>query len=213
MVNINIKIQFPNVIYVEISKSAHYKLLDLQRKIVSTISSIILREWKFKSPARNFSWRYLFLDVRRQKQLTKTHLTLNNFTFIHEFLKKQFWRPLLYFIEKKQALMASSLNSTPSGSKGATPTSNSLNRSSLGGNFQFQGNSYILHWNFDWKKCFVEFFLEWNEWKNPQFNFSSQILSIERNFFKWDGKETKISHLLFNRIWKNYFEIPAFLPI
>jgi len=28
--------------------------------------------------------------------------------------------------------MASSLNSTPSGSKGATPTSNSLNRSSLG---------------------------------------------------------------------------------
>ena len=62
-------------------------------------------------------------------------------------------------------------------------------------------NSYFLHWNFDWKSCFVVFFLEWNEWKNP-FNFSSQNLSIERNFFKWDGKETKILHLLFHRIWK-----------
>ena len=145
---------------------------------------------KFHQLTRSFPWCNV---LRRQKQLTKTHLTLNNFTFIHEFLKKQFWRPLLYFIEKKQALMASSLNSTPSGSKGATPTSNSLNRSSLGGNFQFQGNSYILHWNFDWKKCFVEFFLEWNEWKNPQFNFSSQNLStIECNFFKWNGKVSKI---------------------
>ena len=66
------------------------------------------------------------------------------------------------------------------------------------------GNSYFLHWNFDWKSCFVVFFLEWNEWKNPQFNFSSQNLSIERNFFKWDGKETKILHLLFHRIWKNF---------
>ena len=36
-------------------------------------------------------------------------------------------------------------------------------------------NSYFLHWNFDWKSCFVVFFLEWNEWKNPQFNFSSQL--------------------------------------
>ena len=48
------------------------------------------------------------------------------------------------------------------------------------------------------------FFFEWNEWKNPQFNFASQNLSIERNFFKWDGKETKILHLLFHRIWKKY---------
>ena len=63
-------------------------------------------------------------------------------------------------------------------------------------------NSYFLHWNFDWKSCFVVFFLEWNEWNNLQFNFSSQNLSIERNFFKWDGKETKILHLLFHRIWK-----------
>ena len=39
--------------------------------------------------------------------------------------------------------------------------------------------------------------------KNPQFNFSCQNLSLERNFFKWDGKETKILHLLFHRIWKN----------
>ena len=67
-------------------------------------------------------------------------------------------------------------------------------------------NSYFLHWNFDWKSCFVVFFHEWNEWKNPQINFSSQDLSIERNFLKWDDeKGTKISHLLFHRIWKNTF--------
>ena len=65
-------------------------------------------------------------------------------------------------------------------------------------------NSYFLQWYFDWKSCFVVFFLEWNEWKSPQFNFSSKNLSIELNFFKWDGKETKILHLLlFHRIWKN----------
>ena len=56
--------------------------------------------------------------------------------------------------------------------------------------------------NFDEKSCFVVFFHEWNEWKNPQFNFLSQNLSLERNFFKWDGKVTKIWHLLFHRIWK-----------
>ena len=66
-------------------------------------------------------------------------------------------------------------------------------------------NSYFLYWNFDWKSCFVVFFLEWNEWKNPQFNFLSQNLSIERNFFKWDGKETKLLHLLFHRIWKKSY--------
>ena len=65
--------------------------------------------------------------------------------------------------------------------------------------------NYILYWNFDEKSCFVVFFHEWNEWKNPQFNFSSQYLSIERNFFKWDGKVTKIWHLLFHRIWKSRF--------
>ena len=47
------------------------------------------------------------------------------------------------------------------------------------------------------------FFFEWNEWKNPQFNFSSQNISIECNCFKWDGKETKILHPLFHGIWKN----------
>ena len=41
------------------------------------------------------------------------------------------------------------------------------------------------------------------EWKNPQFNFSSQNISIECKFFKWDGKES-ISHLLFHRIWKKF---------
>ena len=65
--------------------------------------------------------------------------------------------------------------------------------------------SYFLHWNFDKKSCFVVFFHEWNEWKNPQFNFSSQNLSLERNFFKWDGKVTKIWRLLFHRIWKKMF--------
>ena len=54
------------------------------------------------------------------------------------------------------------------------------------------GISYILYWNFDEKSCFVVFVQEWNEWKNPHFNFSSQNLSIERNFFKWDGKISKI---------------------
>ena len=68
-------------------------------------------------------------------------------------------------------------------------------------------NSYFLHWNFDWKSCFVVFFLKWNEWKNPQSNFSCQNLRIERNFFKWDGIESKILHLLFHRIWKNIFTI------
>ena len=45
-------------------------------------------------------------------------------------------------------------------------------------------NNYLLYWNFDWKSCFLVFFLEWNEWKNPRYNFSSQDLSIEHNFFK-----------------------------
>ena len=47
---------------------------------------------------------------------------------------------------------------------------------------KFLNNSYFLHWNFDSKSCFVVFFLLWNKWKNPQFNFSSQNLSIECNF-------------------------------
>ena len=58
------------------------------------------------------------------------------------------------------------------------------------------------------------FFLEW---KNPQFNFSSQNLGIEHNFYKWDGKETKILHLLFHWIWKKqlftHFEILPKKPI
>ena len=56
--------------------------------------------------------------------------------------------------------------------------------------------SYYLLWFFDRKSCFVMFFLEWNEWKNSQFNFSCQNLSLERNFFIWDGKITKILQLL-----------------
>ena len=68
-------------------------------------------------------------------------------------------------------------------------------------------NSYFQHWYFDWKCCSVVFFLEWNKLRNPQFNFSSQNLCIKCNFFKWEGKETKILHLLFHRIWKNIFSV------
>ena len=57
--------------------------------------------------------------------------------------------------------------------------------------FIMWNNSYFLHWNFYWKSCFVVFFLEWNKWKNPQFNFSSKNFSIEPNFFKWDGKKPR----------------------
>ena len=68
-------------------------------------------------------------------------------------------------------------------------------------------NSFFLYWNFDKNCYFVVFFQELNECKNLQFNFSSQNFSLERNFFKWDGKVTKIWHLLFHRIWKNnYFK-------
>ena len=69
--------------------------------------------------------------------------------------------------------------------------------------YQKWWNSYFLHWNFDKKSCFAVFFLEWNEWKISQFNFWSQNLSTELNFFKWDGKVIKIWHLLFHSIWKN----------
>ena len=48
------------------------------------------------------------------------------------------------------------------------------------------------------------FFLKWNEWKNPQFNFSGQNLSIECNFSKFYGKVGVISWFLFHLIWKNY---------
>ena len=45
------------------------------------------------------------------------------------------------------------------------------------GSVSWPKNSYLLHWNFDWKSCFVVFSHEWNEWENPQFNFFSQDLS------------------------------------
>ena len=35
-------------------------------------------------------------------------------------------------------------------------------------------------------------------------HFSSQNLSLERNFFKWDGKVTKILYLLFHRTFRNW---------
>ena len=58
---------------------------------------------------------------------------------------------------------------------------------------------------FEKKSCFVGFFYEKRTInKNQQFNFLSQNLSLESNYFKWDGKETKIymRRLLFHRIWR-----------
>ena len=40
--------------------------------------------------------------------------------------------------------------------------------------------------------------------KNHNLNFSCQNLSIEDNFFKLDGKVTKIRHLHLHRIWKKF---------
>ena len=57
-----------------------------------------------------------------------------------------------------------------------------------------------IYWDLDKKSWIVNFF---TREKTPQNNFSSQNLSKECNFFKWDGKETKLLHLLFHRIWKN----------
>ena len=91
-------------------------------------------------------------------------------------------------------------------------TINHWSESFLEKHFYKGKNNYFLHWNFYKKSCFVVFFHEWNEWKNLQFNFSSQnLISIERNFFKWDGKVTKILHLLFHRIWKNYFLVSPYI--
>ena len=74
----------------------------------------------------------------------------------------------------------------------------------LFGKFTSLINSYFLHWNFDWKSCFVVFFLEWNEWKNPQFNFSSQNLSIERNFSNEMEKKPKYHTYLSIEFGKKY---------
>ena len=57
--------------------------------------------------------------------------------------------------------------------------------------------------NFEKKSCFMV----------SQFNFSSQNLSMEHNFFKWDGKATKIWRLLFHRIWKNIVYETIGLPM
>ena len=66
-------------------------------------------------------------------------------------------------------------------------------------------NSYFLHWNFRGKSCFMVFFLKWKI-HNSTFPVNIFRLSLEHNFFKWDGKVTKIWHLVFfHRIWKNQF--------
>ena len=75
-----------------------------------------------------------------------------------------------------------------------------INKSKLGTNWNTNATTqlhsyFLIYNNLSWGK--------WKERKNPQFNFFSQNLSLERNFFKWDGKVTKIKHLLFHRMWKN----------
>ena len=72
-------------------------------------------------------------------------------------------------------------------------------------------NSYFIYWNFVSKSCFVCFFSSEKNGKNPQFNFSSQNLSIEHNFFKWDGKVTEIWYLFFHRIRKKWIFIYNFI--
>ena len=57
------------------------------------------------------------------------------------------------------------------------------------------------------EKLFGGVFFQVKRVKNPQFSFSSQNLSIEHNFFKRDGKVTKIGHLLFHSIWKNVLTV------
>ena len=67
-------------------------------------------------------------------------------------------------------------------------------------------NTWLISTLKFWReKLFCGNFHEWNEGKNPQFNFSSENLSVQCNFFKWDGKVTKIWHQLFHRIWKKIF--------
>ena len=67
--------------------------------------------------------------------------------------------------------------------------------------------------NIFYTESFVVFFF--TSEKNPQFNFSSQNpVGIERNFFKWDGKVTKIWHILFHRIFgKNIMLVLSDTPI
>ena len=43
-------------------------------------------------------------------------------------------------------------------------------------------NSYFLYWNFDEKGCFVVSFHEWNDWKNPQFNFSNSFFQSKPRY-------------------------------
>ena len=75
--------------------------------------------------------------------------------------------------------------------------------------FEFYGPKYVRisgflskNWNliyiyigifytFDWRK-FVLWWFFMSEIGSLQFNFSNQNLSIEHNFFKWDGKVNKI---------------------
>ena len=53
----------------------------------------------------------------------------------------------------------------------------------------------------------LEKFHMWKAWKNLQCNFLTPNLSIEHNFFRWDGKVSNIWYLLFHRVWINTLSI------
>ena len=59
-------------------------------------------------------------------------------------------------------------------------------------------NSHFLYRNFDIKKVVM-----WSFFTSEKNHISSQNLSIERNFFQWDGKLTQdMTPILFHRIWR-----------
>ena len=62
------------------------------------------------------------------------------------------------------------------------------------------------------KSCYAMFLHESNEWKNPQFNFSSQNFRTSI-FFKWAGQVTltKIQHLFFSRDFGLFFLLNVLL--
>ena len=61
-------------------------------------------------------------------------------------------------------------------------------------------NNYFLHWNFE---KIVVFFHEWNEWKNPQLNFSNEMekyLIYNTNFSIELGKITFHTQILTQKV-------------
>ena len=70
--------------------------------------------------------------------------------------------------------------------------------------FHFMKNSYFIHWNFD-ENIVVLWYIFTSETskKDPQFNFSSQNLSIERNFLNEMEKEARCNKYFSIKFGKN----------